>query len=127
MRVQRTMASSAPRQVRVAERWRRARLRIGHGVVLAVLLAGIFPSWPIGGVMPAHALPTAQSEKAAVIIEVGRGANAQAVARALGVVPTHVYTRVFQGFSAELPAGLVRAAERKPGVAGIWPDLPVEA
>jgi subtilisin family serine protease len=85
------------------------------------------PSWPIDGAMSARALPAAQPGKEAVIIEVGRGDSAQAVARALGVVPTHVYTRVFQGFAAELPVGAVRAAERRPGVAGIWPDLPVEA
>jgi subtilisin family serine protease len=96
-------------------------------VVLVGLLAGTLPSWPIGGAMSAHALPNAQSGKEAVIIEVARGGNALGVARALGVVPTHVYTRVFQGFAVELPAGLVRAAERQPGVAGIWPDLPVEA
>ena len=38
-----------------------------------------------------------------VIIEVARGANPEAVARALGVVPTHVYSEVFQGFAADLP------------------------
>jgi len=95
--------------------------------VLVVLLAGMLPSWPIGGAMSAHALPAAQSGKEAVIVEVARGGNALAVARALGVVPKHVYSKVFQGFAAELPAGAVRAAERQPGVAGIWPDLPVEA
>ena len=31
-------------------------------------------------------------------------------------MPTHVYTEVFQGFAAELPAAAVRAAERQPGV-----------
>jgi subtilisin family serine protease len=100
---------------------------VGYGVVLVALLAGTPPSWPIGGAMSAHALPAAQSGKEAVIIEVARGDSAQAVARALGVAPTHVYTRVFQGFAAEPPAALVRAAERHPGVLGIWPDLPVEA
>jgi subtilisin len=121
------MASSALGQVRAAGWWRRARLRVGYGVVLILLLVGMFPSWPIGGTMSARALPAAQSGKEAVIIEVARGDNPQAVARAVGVVPTHVYTRVFQGFAAELPAALVRAAERHPGVLGIWPDLPVEA
>jgi subtilisin family serine protease len=49
------------------------------------------------------------------------------VARALGVVPTHVYSEVFQGFAAELPAAAARAAERQRGVVKIWPDLPVRA
>jgi len=62
-----------------------------------------------------------------VIIEGARGANPPGVARALGVVPTHVYSEVFQGLAAELPAAAVRAAERQPGVIKIWPDLPVQA
>jgi subtilisin len=127
MRVRRTATTCTTGQVRAAERWRRARLRIGHGVVLVVLLAGMLPSWPTGGAMSAQALPAAQSGKEAVIIEVARGGNPQAVARALGVVPTHVYTKVFRGFAVELPAAAVRAVERQPGVAGIWPDLPVHA
>jgi subtilisin family serine protease len=49
------------------------------------------------------------------------------VARALGVVPKHVYTKVFQGFAAELPTGEVRAADQQRGVVRIWPDLPVQA
>ena len=95
--------------------------------MLVTLLAGMLPSWPIGAAMSAHALPAAQSGKEAVIIEVKPGNNPQAVARALGVLPTHVYSEVFLGFAVELPAAAVRAAERQPGVAGIWPDLPVEA
>lgn len=92
-----------------------------------MLLAGMLPSWPIGGAMSAHALPNAQSAKEAVIIEVAPGANSDAVARALGVVPKHVFTEVFQGFAVELPAAAVRAAERQQGVIKIWPDLPVHA
>jgi len=65
--------------------------------------------------------------KEAVIIEVARGATPEGVARALGVVPTHVYTEVFHGFATELPAGAVRAAERQRGVVSIWPDLTVHA
>jgi subtilisin len=65
--------------------------------------------------------------KEAVIVEVAPGANPQAVARALDVVPTHVYTEVFQGFAGELPAAAVRAAGRQRGVVAIWPDLPVRA
>jgi subtilisin len=127
MKVRRTSGSSVSGQVRASE-WRcRARLRIGYGVVLILLFAGMLPSWPIGGAMSAHALPATQSGKEAVIVELARGDNPQAVARALGVVPTHVYTEVFQGFAAELPAGAVRAAERQRGVARIWPDLPVRA
>ena len=49
------------------------------------------------------------------------------MARALGVVPTHVYSEVFQGFAAELPVAAVSAAERQRGVIRIWPDLPVHA
>src|SRR5215212_10242803 len=127
MRVRRTVASSASGQVRAAAWWQRTRCRIGHGVVLILLLAGMLPAWLIGGAMSAQALPIAQAGKEAVIVEVARGDNPQAVARALGVVPTHVYSEVFEGFAAELPAAAVRAAERQPGVAGIWPDLPVEA
>jgi subtilisin family serine protease len=100
---------------------------VGYGVVLVVLLAGTLPSWPIGGAMSAHALPIAQSGKEAVIIEVARGANSDAVARALGVVPEHVFTEVFQGFAVELPAAAIRAAERQGGIVKIWPDLPVHA
>ena len=62
-----------------------------------------------------------------MIVEVAPGANPQAVARALDVVPTHVYTEVFQGFAGELPAAAVRAAGRQRGVVAIWPDLPVRA
>jgi subtilisin family serine protease len=43
------------------------------------------------------------------------------------VVPTHVYTKVFQGFAGELPAGAARSAEQQRGVLRIWPDLPVRA
>jgi subtilisin family serine protease len=91
-----------------------------------LLVAGMLPSWPIG-VMPALALPAAQPGKEAVIVEVARGDNPQAVARALGVVPTHVYTEVFQGFAVELPVEAVRALERQRGVGRIWPNLPVHA
>src|SRR5215213_8488505 len=94
MRVRRTAALSASGRVRADGWWRRARCRMGHGVVLIMLLAGMLPSWPIGAAMSAHALPAAQSGKEAVIVEVARGDNPQAVARALGVVPTHVYTEV---------------------------------
>jgi len=78
------------------------------------------PSWPMGGAMSARALPGAQPGKEAVIIEVAQGANPGAVARALGVVPTHVFTEVFQGFAAELPAGAVKAAKGQRGVIRVW-------
>src|SRR5215208_838019 len=107
--------------------WRRRSRLINTVLVLILLLAGMLPRWPIGGAMSAHALPAAQSGKDAVIVEVVRGDNPRAVAQALGVVPTHVYTEVFQGFAAELPAAAVRAAERQRGVVRIWPDLPVRA
>jgi subtilisin family serine protease len=87
----------------------------------------MLPAGPIGGPLPASALLAGQGAKEPVIIEVARGANPSAVARDLGVVPTQVYTEVFQGFAAELPAGAVRAAERQRGVGRIWPDLPVRA
>src|SRR5215212_7921133 len=127
MRVRRTVASPASGQVRAARWWRRARCRNGYRVVLVLLLAGMLPSWPVGGTMSAHGLPAAKAGKEAVIVEVARGANPDAAARALGVVPTHVYTEVFQGFAAELPVAAVRAAERQRGVTRIWPDLPVRA
>src|SRR5829696_8390901 len=127
MRVRRIMASSSSGQIHATGWWRRARCRIGHGVALVVLLAGTLPLWPMSGVMSAHALPAAQPGKEAVIVEVARGANPQAVARALGVEPTHVYTEVFQGFAAELPLAAVSAAGRQRGVGRIWPDLPVRA
>jgi subtilisin len=127
MKVRRTVASSASGQVRAAGWWRRVRCRIGHGVVLILLLAGMLPAWLIGGAMSAQAFPVAQAGKEAVIVEVARGDNPQAVARALGVVPTHVFSEVFQGFAAELPAAAVSAAERQRGVGRIWPDLPVQA
>jgi subtilisin family serine protease len=95
--------------------------------VLILLVAGTLPSWPIGGAIAARALPVAQSGNEAVIIEVALGANSDAVARALGVEPTHVFSEVFQGFAAELPAAAVRAAKRQRGVGRIWPDLPVQA
>jgi subtilisin family serine protease len=100
---------------------------MGHGVVLVVLIAGMLPSWPIGGATSARALPVAQSGNEAVIIEVAPGANSEAVARALGVVPKHVYTEVFEGLAVELPAAAVRAAERQLEVLKIWPDLSVHA
>jgi subtilisin family serine protease len=95
--------------------------------VLVTLLAGMLPASPIGGAVPALALPATQRGNEPVIVEVARGANPEAVARALGVVPTHVYSQVFQGFAGELPAGATRAAERQGGVVRIWPDLPVQA
>src|SRR5215207_1832574 len=110
-----------------AASWRRAQRRIGYGVGLIVLLAGLLPAWPIGGAMSADALPAAKARKEAVIVEVAPGANPDAVARALGVEPTHVYTEVFQGFAAELPAGALNAARDKRGVVRIWPDLAVHA
>jgi subtilisin len=127
MKVRRTVASSASGQVRAAGWWRRVRCRIGHGVVLILLLAGMLPAWLIGGAMSAQAFPVAQAGKEAVIVEVARGDNPQAVARALGVVPTHVFSEVFQGFAAELPVAAVSAAERQRGVIRIWPDLLVHA
>jgi subtilisin len=87
----------------------------------------MLPSWPIGGATSTHALLAEKNRKDAVIVEVARGDNPQAVARALGVVPTHVFSEVFQGFAAELPAAAVSAAERQRGVGRIWPDLPVQA
>jgi subtilisin family serine protease len=91
------------------------------------MLAAMLPSWSMGGAMSTHALPAGQSRKEPVIVEVARGANPQAVARALGVEPTHVYTEVFPGFAAELPVTAIRAAEQQPGLIRIWPDLPVHA
>src|SRR5215210_2272126 len=99
-----------------AASWRRAQRRIGHRVGLVVLVAGLLPAWPIGGAMSAHVLPAAKAREEAVIVEVAPGANPDAVARALGVMPTHVYTEVFQGFAAELPAGALKAARDKRGV-----------
>src|SRR5215217_2058990 len=94
MRVRRTAALSASGRVRAAGWWRRAWCRMGYGVVLILLLAGMLPSWPISGVMSTHALLAEKDRKDAVIVEVARGDNPQAVARALGVVPTHVYSEV---------------------------------
>jgi subtilisin family serine protease len=96
-------------------------------VLLVALLAGMIPSWQTGGALPAKALPDTQRATEPVIIEVARGANPVGVARAIGVVPTQVYTDVLQGFAAELPAGAIRAIERQQGVLRIWPDLPVRA
>jgi hypothetical protein len=127
MRVRRTAALSASGQGRAARWWRRARRRVSHVVVLVVLLAGMLPSWPIGGATSTHALLAEKNRKDAVIVEVARGDNPQAVARALGVVPTHVFSEVFQGFAAELPVAAVSAAERQRGVIRIWPDLLVHA
>src|SRR5215213_10281666 len=107
--------------------WRRVRLCIHHGVVLLALLAGLLPSWQLGVPRSAAARLDTEPAREAVIVEVARGANPEAVARALGVVPTHVYAEVFQGFAAELPASGVRTAERQRGVTRIWPDLPVHA
>jgi subtilisin family serine protease len=100
---------------------------MGTVTLLAMMLAGMLPSWQNGGPVPAQALPVTQRANEPVIIEVARGANSEAVARALGVIPTHVYSEVFQGFAAELPAEAVRAIERQQGVLTIWPDLPVRA
>jgi subtilisin family serine protease len=96
-------------------------------IVLATLLAALLPAGLTGGPMSVQALPATQRGNEPVIVEVARGANPEAVARALGVVPTHVYSEVFQGFAAELPAGEVRAADQQRGVVRIWPDLPVQA
>jgi subtilisin family serine protease len=97
----------------------------------------MLPSWQIGSASSAHALPATKRAKVPVIIEVAPGANPAAVARALGVDPTHVYSDVFQGFAAELPVAELPAAEppaeagvaddRQRGVVRIWPDLPVQA
>jgi subtilisin family serine protease len=111
----------------VAEGRGRLTRRIGTVIVLAMMLASMFPSWQIGGAFPAQALPASQRGTERVIIEVARGANPSGVARALGVIPTHVYSEVFQGFAAELPAEAVRAINRQQGVLKIWPDLPVQA
>jgi len=110
-----------------AASWRRARLRIGHGVVLVMLLAGLLPLGQLGAPLSADVRSAARPAPEAVIVEVARGANPGAVARALGVAPTHVFTEVFQGFAGELPVGAVKAAEGQRGVIRIWPDLPVRA
>jgi hypothetical protein len=64
-----------------------------------MMLAGMLPAWQVGGALPAQALPSTQGANEPVIVEIARGANPEAVAQALGVVPTHVYTEVFQGFA----------------------------
>jgi subtilisin len=127
MRVRRSAAWAASGQVHAAGWWRRHTHLVSNVLVHVALIAGMLPSWSMAGAMSAHALPAAQSRKDAVIVEVARGANPGAVARALGVVPTHVYSEVFLGFAAELPATAARAADRQRGVVRIWPDLPVHA
>src|SRR5918994_173163 len=127
MRVRHSERLSESGHAYAAASRRRLPRHIGTIVVLLALLAGLLPSWQLGVPLSADARPAAQSGKEGVIVELARGANPQAVARALGVVPTHVFTEVFQGFAAELPAGAVKAAERQRGVVRIWPDLPVRA
>lgn len=127
VRLDRTAASSRSGHRLLAGWWGRQARRMGTVVVLAMMLAGMLPAWQTGGAVPARALPATKRATVPVIIEVAQGANPAEVARGLGVVPTHVYSKVFEGFAAELPAQAVRAINRQRGVLRIWPDLPVRA
>jgi subtilisin len=137
MRIRRVVPSPESTHARAPGWWRQNPGFIETILVLLALPAGLLPAWSIGDALPAQALPASQRTKVPVIIEVSRGANPEAVAQELGVVPTHVYSEVFQGFAADLPAADLstadlpvaadRAAARQRGILRIWPDLPVRA
>src|SRR5918995_1397879 len=113
MTARRSVPLSESGHARAVAWWQRQPHLIGTIIVLLGLLAGLLPSWQLGVPLSADARPAAQSGKEGVIVELARGANPQAVARALGVVPTYIFTEVFQGFAAELPVGAVKATERQ--------------
>ncbi|HEY0602291.1 MAG TPA: carbohydrate binding domain-containing protein [Herpetosiphonaceae bacterium] len=56
------------------------------------------------------------------IVAIKQGRDARAIARAAGVTPRHVYTRVLNGFAARLNAGQRTALAHHPDVARIEPD-----
>ncbi len=59
------------------------------------------------------------------IVVLADGADPHAAARQLGAKPVYVYTSVFTGFAARLPAAAASTARRSGLVAGYAPDAPV--
>src|SRR5215207_4362882 len=91
-------------------------------VGLALLLTG-WGALPFAG-SPAR-LAVAAPAGGDVIVVLADGANPVAVAAAAGVTPKRVYSSVFRGFAARVPAAAMHGLVNNPNVAIISEDLPV--
>jgi subtilisin len=60
--------------------------------------------------------------KEAVVVVLEPAADPQAVARAAGVTPAHIYRHVFDGFAAEVPIQALEGLRRNPQVKLVSPD-----
>ncbi|MCC6313553.1 MAG: S8 family serine peptidase [Thermomicrobiales bacterium] len=100
--------------------------RISHVItlgLLALMLATALP-WSFAPVAAAPEMKPGQraiSKNPAIVI-LADGVDPVAAARALGVVPRHVYRDVVTGFAADLPPGSTGAAQRSAGVREVTPD-----
>jgi subtilisin family serine protease len=92
-------------------------------VVVAILLDGA--PW-LGSPAPAGARDTRPAPPLTIVV-LADGVDPVAAARQLGVKPTYVYTDVFSGFAARLPAASVAAARRAKSVVELAPDAPLNA
>jgi len=93
-------------------------------IAIAMLLA------PALLVTPAEARPgrTPQApDTVPSIVVLAPGSDPLAEARALGVEPRHVYTHVFTGFAADLPAAAIGKARRGSRTVAVAPDGMVRA
>jgi subtilisin family serine protease len=104
------------------EWWSRVLLALA---LIALLLART--TWTVAGV-EAKRRPTNHVPAGLTIVVLADGVDPIAAARTLGVKPTYVYTAVFSGFAAKLPASAMTAAARRAAqVKDFLPDAPVHS
>jgi subtilisin family serine protease len=108
---------------------RSPRILLWVALALVVVLAG--PIAGLGSAAPAGAARERDGDadvrerpEDVAIVRLRPGADPRVAARALGVVPIHVYRHVFTGFAAELPAVAASASRRSGDVVEVSPDLP---
>ncbi|WP_454778457.1 S8 family peptidase [Georgenia muralis] len=95
-------------------------LRVARGTRVAATTAALLTTIAVALATGAAAAPAEPTT--AYIVTLETGSDARGIARAMQVVPEHVYTEVLDGFAAVLTAGQVRALRANPHVAAVELD-----
>ncbi|RPF26262.1 S8 family peptidase [Georgenia muralis] len=95
-------------------------LRAVRGTRVAAATAALLTTIAVALAGSAGAAPA--PAKAAYIVTLETDTDARGIARALQVVPRHVFTEVLDGFAADLTAGQVHALRANPHVAAVELD-----
>ncbi|WP_341359195.1 S8 family serine peptidase [Georgenia sp. M64] len=93
-------------------------LRAARGTRAAATTAALLTTIAVAPAGSAAAAPVTT----AYIVTLDEGTDARGIARAMQVVPEHVYTEVLDGFAADLTAGQVRALRENSHVTGVEVD-----